>query len=270
MKRLINLNTIKKNLPSTFKLPTNFDEFVNFLSTKSPEYGFFDILWTNIDKFGLDKKALLELVPFLRLGDGGIVAFWLNTPDSINIIQIDSEGKYCVSASSFDEFIERITLHKTGIFDIDESEKTIVFKINGKSSIKLSNLNSLNVKFRKWYKKHLLLQKPITSALAEELRKKLYSIVCEMLNDGLSKVYTSDSSWWNMNFKFLNIGENIKALYLDYGNWIPIPDKYEFVEESLKLLQFTKSKNLNSFELDISSYGGVSINRDRELLIVPK
>lgn len=269
MKRIINVDTIIQNLPVSFNLPSNFDAFVNFVSVNSPDiHVFFDISWTNPEDFELVREAVLELVPFLRFGDGGIAAFWLNTASSTPIIHINTEGGYSVSASSFDEFIERIELHMTGIPDIDEPEGTIVFHISRKDRAELAKLNSLNTKFKRWYKKHSALQQPIQSGQTEAIRKNLYAIAYDMIKDGLSKVHTLDSTYWSINYKILSKKEIKEILYLDYGNWIPVPSKYRVLEEALKLLPFTKSKNLEMFELVVVCNGIVSVNRDRELVLI--
>jgi len=268
MNRLTDVESIIRNLPLTFKIPTNFNEFVSMVTEKEPQiYGFFEVVWTNPEDFELITESAKSLIPFLRFGDGGLAAFWINTKKSIPIIYISSEGEYFVSAGSFDEFVLRIELHKTGISDIDDFPKIIEFDNIKKDKVEISELSLLNQKFGKWYKKHSALQHPLYSNQSEEIRKILFDIASQMIADGLSKVDTLDSVWWSMYFTITNKNGRLEATYLDYGEWFSVPRIYRLEEAVLKLIPVTKSKSLESFELSISSPGIVSINRDRELAL---
>lgn len=267
MKRIINVDSIIKNLPASFSLPINFDAFVSSITTNNPNlHAFFDILWTNPEDFELVKDAKLELIPFVRFGDGGIAAFWINTASNVPIIHINTEGGFHVAASSFDEFVKRIELQLTGIPDIDDPECKILFNFTKKDDIDLSELSSLDAQLKEWFKKNTALQQPILTSQTEEIRKKLHSIAYDMIKDGLNKVYTLESTYWSMSYK---IYDNKEVCYLDYGNWYPVPSNYSVLEEALKLLPYTKSKKLETFELLIVNNGIVSINRDRELVLIP-
>ncbi|HEX2947531.1 MAG TPA: hypothetical protein VHT96_16460 [Clostridia bacterium] len=85
----------------------------------------------------------------------------------------------------------------------------------------------------------------------------------------MSKVYTLDSVYWSISYKISIKKEIYEILYLDYGNWYPAPGKYGVLEEALKLLPFTKSKHLETFDLSVVSNGIVSVNRARELVLIP-
>ena len=91
MKRVIKLETIKKNIPNGFMLPEAFEYFVDEASkTDASIHGYFNIRWTNPTQFELKKEAKKYLLPFLGLGDGGIAAFWFRNSDSVPVVYFDS------------------------------------------------------------------------------------------------------------------------------------------------------------------------------------
>ena len=73
-----------------------------------------------------------------------------------------------------------------------------------------------------------------------------------------------------MHFRIERKGVNLSVTYLDYGKWYPVPEKYQIENEVKSLLQHVKHKKRRQYELEVSSSGIVSIDRDRELVLVPK
>lgn len=129
MKRRISTATLHERLPNGFALPAGFDAFVKTAAATNPaREGFFDIMWSSPGELGFRRECLVELVPFLRLGDGGVVAFWLgkNASASAAIVHLDSEGQNQVVAANFDDFLARLALRKTGVPDMDQAEAAIV------------------------------------------------------------------------------------------------------------------------------------------------
>ncbi len=93
---------VRRLLPNSYKLPTRFDDF---LWAEPP----FAVEWNDHDAFGLKRSATKEAVPFLRLSDGGLVAFWYYTNPPA-IVHIGSHGELKVIARDFDDFLKRINV----------------------------------------------------------------------------------------------------------------------------------------------------------------
>ena len=72
-----------------------------------------------------------------------------------------------------------------------------------------------------------------------------------------------------MDFEIERDGENLTITFLDYGKWYPVPQKYKLVREVADLLKLIKHKKRGRYEFSVSCTGIVSIDRDRELVLVP-
>jgi hypothetical protein len=101
------------------------------------------------------------------------------------------------------------------------------------------------------------------------LRQRVHEIAKAMLRDGLSKVHTVLSDWWLMDFQIERDGMDLKITYLDFGEWHPVPKKYELGADVTELLKLGKHKTRKTYELDVSCDGIVSIDKERELLLMP-
>lgn len=238
------------------------------LNLKS-DSGAFEIAWSDPTDFDLQPEAKNELIPFLKLMDGGFVAFWLNSECSKPIVHMDSEGGYRVVAGSYDEFLNRIFQRNTGIGDIDESEEDLIVRELDVTHLELADLEALNQEFDKWYKKFTALQEPMWSSQTEEIREALHAKASRMINDGLSKVYTLESPWWSMYYRCVVKEGLCETSYLDYGAWYRVPNGYGMDDEMLKLLPFLKSKELETFEVEVACVGIVSVGRSHELVLMP-
>jgi hypothetical protein len=90
-----------------------------------------------------------------------------------------------------------------------------------------------------------------------------------MLSDGRSKVYNLSSTRWSLKFRIQRDGDGLAITYLDYGEWYAVPAKYKLAKEVEMLLKLVKHKRRAQYDLSTSSSGIVSIDRDRELLLMP-
>ena len=90
-----------------------------------------------------------------------------------------------------------------------------------------------------------------------------------LIRDGCSKVYTLSSAWWSMDFRIERNGNELSITYLDFGEWYPVPAKYKLAEDVWALLKLVKNKQRRRYELSTCSTGIVSVNRDRDLALVP-
>ena len=72
-----------------------------------------------------------------------------------------------------------------------------------------------------------------------------------------------------MGFQIERGGDGVTITYLDFGKWYPVPAKYNLMDEVVALLKLVKNKKRRRYELSTCSAGIVSIDRDRELVLVP-
>jgi hypothetical protein len=255
----INANQVRLRVPEGCKLPAPFDEFVR----AGPP---FCVEWTELDDFGLKQSAMKEALPFLRLSDGGLVVLWYHAVEPA-VVHLGSEGERKVVACDFDNFLKGVTARKSGVPDIDSGEQD--FSVPGiDGGPDAAELPALQDRFDKWFKQHTSLLEPLATPAAEALRQRVHNIAEDMLEDGCSKVYTRSSSWWSMNFRIERDGDDLSITYLDFGKWYPVPDKYKLAEDVAALLTLVKNKEKRRYELLICCAGIVSIDGDRELLLV--
>ena len=253
-------NRVRDHVPKGRKLPRQFDDF---LQAKLP----FRVEWNDLDAYGLKPSATTDAVPFLRLADGGLVALWYHTAEPA-VVHIGGHGELSVIASDFENFLKGIGAKCSGLPDIDESEKSFVVpRVRG--SPDGAELPALQKKFDKWFKQHTSLLDPLSSTEAERLRQRVHKIAETMIRDGRSKVYTLSSPWWSMDFQVERDSDNLSITYLDFGKWYPVQSKYKLTEEVAKLLKLIKNKQRRQFKLSTCSAGIVSVDRDRELVLVP-
>ncbi|TWU40020.1 hypothetical protein Q31b_33460 [Novipirellula aureliae] len=141
MKYEINVRGIERRVPSGFRLPAAFKMFVDVCrQSQLGDSGWFAVKYTApSDLLGFDPEN--RFVPFLRLGDGGFVAFWFQTRNSPAIIHCDSEGNASVAGVNFADFLLRLTRRKTTVPDLDDREvdKSPSFKRLPKRMAPLAN-----------------------------------------------------------------------------------------------------------------------------------
>jgi hypothetical protein len=261
MESRINADQIRRRVPKGRKLPGQFDDF---LRAKLP----FRVEWNDLDAYGLKPSATKEAVPFLRLPDGGLIALWYHAEEPA-VVHIGGHGELKVIASDFGNFLKSICARCSGLPDIDEGEES--FAVPGVRGRRPNGpeLPALQAKFDKWFKQRTSLLEPLSSPGAESLRQHVHKIAKDMIRDGRSKVYTLSSPWWSMDFQIQRDGEDLSITYLDFGKWYPVASKYKLAEEVVALLKLVKNKNRHRYELSTCRAGIVSIDRDRELVLVP-
>lgn len=219
-----------------------------------------------MDAYGLKRSATKEALPFLRLPDGGLVVLWYHEAEPA-VVHIGGHGELKVVASDFDNFLKGIGAQNSGLPDIDEDEeKFSVPGVRGKPSA--AKLPALQKKFDKWFQQHTSLLEPLVAPEAEWLRQRVHKIAENMIRDGHSKVYALSSPWWSMDFRVERDGDQLSITYLDFGEWYPVPTKYNLAEEVVELLKLVKNKNRRRYGLSTCTTGIVAIERDRELVLV--
>lgn len=260
MKSWIKDAEVRRRIPEGCDLPTRFDDF---LRAEPP----FEVEWNDLDSYCLKPTATKEAVPFLRLSDGGLVAFWF-CEASPAIVHIGGHGELKVLARSFDDFLKATGQRCSGLPDFDEAAQP--FRVHGvRGKPRTHELPALQARFDSWHKEHTSLQTPLRTPESEELRQRVFQISEDMIRDGCSKVYTLASVWWSMNFRIERDGTGLSITYLDYGEWYPVSEKYELDDAVVALFQLVEHKTQSHYEMSTCSAGIVSIDRDRELVLVP-
>jgi hypothetical protein len=266
MKRKIDVESILRRIPRGAALPAGFSRFVSAVAAQDPTvHGWFEVKWRTPQDFELKKSASLSLLPFLRLGDGGVVAFWFVQPKKPAVIHFDSEGGQRVVAATFEDFLKRIAKQKTGVGDFDEAELPA---IKPPRTLALTSLAAIQKRFAAWCADASTLQAPTVSNASEVLRKQLHQVARRMIQNGLSKVYTS-RDYWSMDFRFERTAGAISISYLDYGQYYPVPSAYAMEPLLQQLLPLCRQRNLKKGELVITKDGLVSVDRDRQLVLLP-
>lgn len=260
MKHWISADQVRRHVPKGRKLPARFDDF---LRAKLP----FRVEWNNLDAYGLKPSARKEAVPFLRMPDGGLAALWYHAAEPA-VVHIGGHGELKVVASDFDNFLKGIGARCSGLPDIDDGEEG--FSLSGvRGKPNGAQLPALQKKFDKWFKQHTSLLEPLVSSEAESLRRRVRKIAEDMIRDGRSKVYTLSSPWWSMHFQIERDGDDVSITYLDFGEWYQVPAKYKLAEEVAASLKLVKHKKRRRYELSVCCAGILSIDGDRELVLVP-
>lgn len=251
---------VRRRVPEGRELPAHFDAF---LHTGPP----FAVEWNDLADYSLAPSALEEAVPFLRLPDGGLVVFWYREA-SPAVVHIGAHGELQILAHDFDDFLRAVGERCSGLPDFDEAGQPFrVRGVTGKPN--REGLEALQSQFKDWFRRHTSLREPLESPAAEALRGRVHLIAEEMIRDGRSRVYTPSSPWWLIVFRIERKGPDLSITYLDYGAWFPVPEKYKLAGEARELLELVRHKTRGHYELSVSSDGIVSIDRDRELVLVP-
>lgn len=175
MKYEINLKGIEKHAPSGFRLPATFDAFVDACQSSSRgDLGWFSVKYTKPNE-SLGFDASKEVLPVLRLADGGFVAFWFCTPSRPAVISCSSEGEVKVVGASWPDFLSRMTKKRTGVPDLDERESRQLPKIRGVQA-ELIRLTRHRKLLESWLSEH---QQDQTgdSPVSEQIRGELVRLM---------------------------------------------------------------------------------------------
>lgn len=253
------VSAIRERLPQGRKLPAKFASFVKL----DPPYS---VEWNDLDAYSLKPDAQKVFVPFLRLSDGGLIALWYRS-ESPAVVHIGGHGESAFLAPDFDEFLRRAAVHRTGLPDLDDEPALRVPSVKGEPST--GDETALREEFAAALGKHSALLPPKKSPETEPLRERVFEIAAEMIRDGRSKVYTLASAWWTMDFEIARRGSELTIAYRDYGQWYSVPAHYGLHDVVAELLKHVQNKDRDRYELSTGIWGGVSIDRDRELILVP-
>jgi len=254
------IDRLKRKIPIGRQLPS---ELKLIASSDLP----LTIAWSSLREYGLTKSAELELVPFLQIADGSLVAMWYTT-DPPAIVIIDAHGQSpLVVAKDFPNFLRSISASQTGVPDIDEDFAGV--SIPGYCGRPLrSGIAALQKKLDAWAKKSSSLEQPTNGHGVEVLRKRTHTAVKQMIRDGLSQVYTL-RDYWSMSFQVKRVRNGVQIRYLDYGKWFDVPAKYNLELMMEDLFTWMKEPKASRCQLTVTKDGIVSVDNDRQLVLVP-
>jgi hypothetical protein len=100
--------------------PTRWGAFVE--AARSQPEPWFSVTWEDpaaLFHLPLAADVAAALVPFLALGDGGLLAWWMRG-DETWVVHLGSYGERTVIARDFDTFLGRLCGRTTGLPHLDE------------------------------------------------------------------------------------------------------------------------------------------------------
>jgi len=177
MKYEIKLPSIERKLPNHFELPATFHAFVEACGqAQRGDLGWFAIKYTRPkDLLSFDPKC--ELVPVLRLPDGGFIALWFGSNRSPCIVWCGSEGETKVIAATWSDFLSRLSKKRTGVPDLDDREVAAFPSIKGIRRTVMS-LTKERRDFKKWLNANQPEEPAAGSdSAAEEIRRELVKLI---------------------------------------------------------------------------------------------
>jgi hypothetical protein len=263
------LDAIGKRLAKGVALPPEFPAFVALVThATNARQDALRVAWSDFTTLlNVDKSTVAEFLPFLKLADGGGVAFWKDGEHQ-RIAVYDSEGGHEVLALDFRDFLARLGRPS------DEFRELIELDVDLDTSELIPSTEpkpvpeALNGKLTAWIESHSLNAPLLKSADGEKLRKELVAMAERMLVDGLSKVYKPNSMHWKMDLLLVKQAQRWQVTYLDFGKWRDLPTKYELVELLPALLPLMKSRKAR-YALGIMKSGEVFVDGGNELALVP-
>ncbi len=255
------IRRIKSKIPSGKAVPTGFEQFLASRLQIS-------IGWSSLKNYGFTKDAEQNLVPFIGIADGSLVALWFVVSPAA-VVYVDSHGEQPrVVAKDFPNFLRSLANSNTGISDLDDD--CAGTPIDGFASKPvISGIAKLQKQLNKWAQTQSSLQTPNKTADGEQLRKRIHAIATRMIRDGRCKVYSIWSDWWDMNYQIQRNRKGIAIQYLTFGKWYDVPNTYGLESEVSNLLTMVKNQKRRKYELAVTKSGMVSVDRDRELVLVP-
>ena len=248
---------VRKKLPKGKSLPKRFDAFI----AAEPEL---PVEWDDIEPYGLKPEARQEVLPFMRTYTGGLVSFWWHAADPA-VIHLGDEGQLEVLALNFDEFLKGAVLGKSGVEDLDNAEPRLAVKgVTGKPS--KAGLAALQKKFDAWWKANKSRQDAQTDL--EGLRGRVMAVAEKMLADGLFKKLVPTQDYWKAEFRIQRTAKGLKIGLQNGARFPAVPSEYGFTPIVEELLQLLVHKDKEEYGLVVTSSGLVSIDKDKELLLM--
>lgn len=252
---------IERRIPKGKRLPAGFTAL---LSASLP----IRVGWSSLKSHGLLKSAEQEMVPFIHIADGSLVALWFAvSPPAVAHIDVHGESPRVI-AKDFPNFLRAISASKTGVADIDDDCAEINIRRFAGKPVR-AGVAALQRSLAKWVSEHTSIVEPNDSPDAEVLRKRLHSVARHMIRDGLSAVYKLRHDYWDMDYRIQRKRNALSIEYLDYGEWHAVPSKYDIVSLVTSLLSIVKNQKLRKYEMTVTKDGIVSVDDDKQIALLP-
>lgn len=238
-------------------------------SPKGPAGDALNIAWQDPTALlNVDKAARADFVPFILLGDGGMIALWKDGEEQ-RVVFHDSEGQHAVLALSFAEFLVRLAKPSAALLEQVELEHALDTSKLVRYEKPKAIPAAVNRRLARWLEQHSLSAKPTTKSPATgKLRRALVAMAQRMLGDGLSKMNKPSDAFWQLDVRLVKSRNTWKASYLDYGKWQEVPARYGLLELLPELLPLMKSSK-PSYELSIFKDGQVFADGGNQLTLEP-
>jgi hypothetical protein len=255
--------SILDRIPKGAVVPERFAMFLTLKTSFLHE-------WTSLRAYGLKRTATRDAVPFLRLPDGGVVALWYDAPEPA-VVHIGAHGEWRVVAHDFDDFLRRIGARCTGTAIDDAALSVAGLGVPGLP--RRDDLRTVQERFTAWVSRHTALQAPRMTSETELVRQRMYAAAEAMIRDGCSTSYrpacVGRGDWWSMIYQIDRTDAGLVLTYRDYGQWVAVPAHYALAEVCGAILALVQHPDRPQYELSVSSPGIVSVDGDRELVLVP-
>ncbi len=264
------LAAVRKRLPRGRRLPTEFPAFIKLVtSEKGPRA---DVLRVGTSDpanlLNVTKEAAAHVVPFITLGDGGIIGLWYRDGDPC-VVHHDSEGAHRILAHTFHDFLRMLAAPSPSFRERVELDVPLDTSALVSSQKPKRVTTAHNRKLTEWLEQHSLSAKPQRSPTSQRLRRQLVAIARRMLADGLSRVNKPRDFYWSMNLRLVKRAGRWQVTYLDYGQWYPLPAKYGLLALLPDLLSLMKNPRKPRYELNIVKTGFVFADGGNQLSLEP-
>jgi hypothetical protein len=250
------LSAIARRVPAGKSLPPSLSDVAAFVKLRTK------------DARALTHEALApSLVPFVVLGDGGVVALWYTNAAEPPVVWVSSDGEHRVVARDVADFVARLGARKTNVPELDEDPKLV------RSPVRRGSLPSLS-KLQKSFAAAVAAAAPPSddtvdgAALCEELVRATGALVAKGYFGPQDRRLKS----WSVRCRAQKLGGAWRledARPTKTGEFAYQPTQHEaLVRAWPKLLGLVKDPRRAAYELVIYDHGparGISIDRGRQL-----
>ncbi len=261
MRRPVHLEPILRRLPPD-RVPPALLRLAEVAAAARAERPLpFQVGWSNpANLLRLRGGPLRELVPFLRLGDGGVVAMWLAEAEPA-VVLLGIDGECRVIAVNIEAFLQRLAAGTTGVPSCTEPLPEL-----GAAAVEDGTVpEALVAAFREWLAAGSALRAPTDLKRAEAARKALYRGARALVRDGLQRPHTLTGGWWSVSLSFRRSDAGWSVERLVRGKWLAVPAEYPLAEQGPELRAVYGHPRKTRFAVQVIDSGLVTLERDMEL-----
>lgn len=261
MKRTVHLEPILRRLPVE-RIPPELHRLLEVAAATPLEQGpWFVVGWSNpANLLRLRAEPLRALVPFLRLGEGSVVALWLAEAES-PVVLLGSDGECRVIAANVAAFLHVLAAGTTGVPAWTEPLPEL-----GTAGVDHAPVpEALEEAFASWLRGASALRPPVDEKRAEALRKALHRGARALVRDGLQRPHTLTGGGWSVSFNFQRSEAGWSVERLVRGKWLAVPPEYTLAEHGPELRAVYGRPRKARFVVQVIDSGLVAVERDMEL-----